>query len=135
MNEITIVTPPNRPGTLAAITQTLSEHSINITQCKVMEDGWQGVIVLTAEPQDEAERVLSEAGYFSVGDQLLLLKIKDAPGQLAKVTSKLMKSEINILSMRFLSRHDGEAIVVMSTDDDQNARKQLDEYLLASPTQ
>lgn len=134
MNEITIVAPPNRPGTLAAITLKLSEHNINITQCKVMEDGWQGVIVLTAEPQDEAVRVLSEAGYFSVGDDLLLLKIKDAPGQLAAVTATLMDSEINILSMRFLSRHDGEAIVVLSTDDDAGARLQLQHHLLASQT-
>lgn len=132
MNEITIVAPPNRPGTLAAITQELSKHNINITQCKVMEDGWQGVIILTAEPQDEAVRVLSEAGYFSVGDDLLLLKIKDAPGQLASVTAKLLESEINILSMRFLSRHDGEAIVVLSTDDDAGARIQLNEHLLES---
>lgn len=132
MSEITIVAPPNRPGTLAAITKTLSEHSINITQCKVMEDGWQGVIVLTAEPHAEAERILSEAGYFSVGDDLLLLKIKDAPGQLAAVTAKLMESEINILSMRFLSRHEGEAIVVLSTDDDAGARTKLSEHLLES---
>ncbi|MEP3478288.1 MAG: ACT domain-containing protein [Fuerstiella sp.] len=132
MNEITIVAPPNRPGTLAAITQTLSENEINITQCRVMEDGWQGVILLTAEPHDEAERVLSEAGYFSVSDDLLLLKIKDAPGQLAAVTAKLMKCEINILSMKFLSRHDGEAIVVMSTDDDAGARIQLKQHLLES---
>lgn len=130
MNEITIVAPPNRPGTLAAITQKLSEHDINITQCKVMEDGWQGVIIISAEPHDEAERVLSEAGYLSVGDDLLLLKIKDAPGQLAAVTAKLMDSEINILSMRFLSRNAGEAIVVLSTDDDPGARIQLKNHLL-----
>lgn len=132
MNEITIVAPPNRPGTLAAISQKLGEHGINITGCRVVEDGWHGVIVLQAEPEEEAVRVLTEAGYFSIGDDLLLLKIKDAPGQLAAVTAKLMDASINILSMRFLSRHDGDAIVVLSTDDDVEARQQLAEHLLES---
>jgi hypothetical protein len=130
MNEITIVTPPNRPGTLAGITKELSKHDINITQCKVMEDGWRGVIILSAEPHDDAVRILSEAGYSSIDGNMLLLKIEDAPGQLAAVTAKLLDSDINILSMRFLSRHDGEAIVVMSTSKDEAARGLLAEHLL-----
>lgn len=135
MNEIKIVAPPGRPGTLAAIAKTLSQHSINITQCKAMEDEWQGLILLSAEPHDDAVRVLSEAGYLSVDDDLLLLRIPDAPGQLAAVTAELMESNINILSMRFLSRNEGQAIVVMSTDNNSACRSLLKGHLLDTDSQ
>jgi hypothetical protein len=62
MKQITIVTPSGRPGTLADIAERLAARGVNIVDIDATDDHAHGVILLQAEPYDEALRALAEGG-------------------------------------------------------------------------
>ena len=77
MKEITLVTPPDRPGTLADIAEVLAARGINITEMEVIDDHIHGIIRLQAQPYDEALRALTEAGHHALSEEVLLIRIPD----------------------------------------------------------
>jgi len=131
MKQITIITPPDRPGTLADITERLAARNINIVGISASDDDHvHGVIFLEAEPYDEALRVLAEAGYHAISEDLLAIRIKDEPGALAKVSARFREPQINIHSMRFARRDGGWATVILTTSDNERARTLLADCLV-----
>ena len=125
MKEITIITPPDRPGTLADITELLAAHQVNITDMEVMEDEVHGIIRLMAAPYDLALRLLSEAGYHALSEDVLLIRLKDEPGAIAKVAARFREPAVNVTSLRILRRVGGWATVGLSTSDNALARTLL----------
>lgn len=130
MKEITIITPPDRPGTLADITELLAARKVNITDMEVMEDEAHGLIRLMAEPYDVALRALTEAGHRALSDEVLLIRIKDEPGAIARVASRFREPPVNVTSLRILRRHAGWATVGLSTSDNALARTLLADCLV-----
>ena len=130
MREITIVTPPDRPGTLADIAERLAARNINITDMEVIDDHAHGVIRLQADPYDEALRVLADAGYQALSEEVLLLRIRDEPGAIARVAARFREPPINVNALRILRRGDGWATVALSTSDNVAARKLLADCLV-----
>src|SRR5688500_12522499 len=117
MKEITIIVPPDRPGTVADIAERLAVRGINIDQMNVIDDHSHGVIRLEASPYDEALRVLSDAGYNAMSEDVIVIRIKDEPGAMAKVAARFREPQINIHAMRFARREGGSAVVMLATSD------------------
>jgi hypothetical protein len=130
MKQITIITPPDRPGTVADVAERLAGRGVNIVQIDVSDDHAHGVIFLEAEPYDEALRVLAEAGYQAISEELLAIRIKDEPGALAKVASRFREPCINIHAMRIVRRDGGWATVILSTNANDRARRLLADCLV-----
>lgn len=130
MKQITIITPPDRPGTLADVTERLAARGVNIEDIDATDDHVHGVIVLRAEPYDAALRALAEGGYNAVGEDVLLIRIPDEPGALARIAARFREPGININAMRFVRRDRGWASVLISTDDDAKARELLSDCLV-----
>ena len=130
MKEITIVTPPDRPGTLADIAGRLAARNINITDMEVIDDHAHGVIRLQAEPYDEAMRVLTDAGWHALSEEVLLLRLKDEPGAIARVAARFREPQINVNALRILRRNAGWATVALSTSDNAKARALLADCLV-----
>lgn len=125
MKEITIIVPPDRPGTVADIAERLAARGVNIEQMDVTDDHAHGLIRLEATPYDEALRVLADAGYNAVSEDVIVIRIKDEPGAIAKVAGRFREPQININAMRFARREGGWAIVILSTNDNARARELL----------
>jgi len=130
MKEITIITPPDRPGTLADITELLAAESVNITDMEVMEDEVHGIIRLVAAPYDVALRSLTEAGYHALSEDVLLIRLKDEPGAIAKIAARFREPAVNVTSLRILRRVGGWATVGMSTSDNALARTLLTDCIV-----
>jgi hypothetical protein len=130
MKQITIIVPPDRPGTIADVAELLGARGINIDQCEVTDDHAHGVIRLEASPYDETLRVLAEAGYNAVSEEVIVIRIVDEPGALAKVAARFREPQINVNAMRFARRDHGSAIVILSTSDNARARTFLADCLL-----
>jgi hypothetical protein len=130
MKQITVITPPDRPGTLADIAERLAARGVNILDIDATDDHAHGVILLSAEPYDEALRALTDAGYHAVSEDALVVRLKDEPGGLARVAARFREPRINITTMRFLRRDGGWATVVLSTDDNARARELLADCLV-----
>jgi hypothetical protein len=130
VKQITVITPPDRPGTVADIAERLGSRGINILEMDVTDDHAHGVILLQAEPYDEALRALADGGYHAVSEEVLVIRIKDEPGALAKVAARFREPQINISAMRIVRRDGGWASVILSTNDNERARTLLADCLV-----
>lgn len=130
MKQITIITPPNQAGTLADVADLLAKQEINILDMEVLDDQTHAVIILHAEPHDLALRVLAEARYHAVSDDLLVIRIADQPGGLARIAARFREPALNIRSMRIARRDHGWATVILATDDNERARGLLEDCLV-----
>ena len=130
MKQITIIVPPGRPGTLADIAERLAARGVNITGLDATDDHAHGVIFLAAEPYDEALRTLAEGGYHAMSEEVLVIRLQDEPGALARVAARMREPNINIQAMRILRRDGGWVSVVLSTNDNALARALLADCLV-----
>jgi len=130
MKQITIITPPDRPGTLADIAERLATRGVNILQIDASDDHAHGVVFLEAEPYDEALRALADGGYHAISEEVLAIRIKDEPGALAKVAARFREPQINIHAMRIVRRDGGWASVILSTNNNEKARTLLSDCLI-----
>ncbi|MBM3492715.1 MAG: hypothetical protein FJX72_00105 [Armatimonadetes bacterium] len=129
MKQITIITPPGRPGTLADIAERLAARSVNIVDIDATDDHAHGVVVLRAEPYNAALRALADGGYNAVGEEVLVVRIPDEAGALAKIAARFREPQINIDAMRIVRRDGGWASVLISTSDNARARELLADCL------
>lgn len=130
MKQITVMVPPKRPGTLAEVAELLAARKVNIIDIDATDDHAHGVIVLRAEPYDEALRALADGGYHALGEEVLLIRIPDEPGALARIAARFREPGININAMRFVRRDGGWASVLVSTGDNARAREILADCLV-----
>lgn len=130
MKQITVITPANQAGTLADLAGHLAAQQVNIEDMEVLDDHTHAVFILHAEPHDLALRVLAEAGYHAVSDDLLVIRIEDQPGGVARIAARFREPALNIRSMRIARRDHGWATVILSTDDNSRARELLGDCLV-----
>jgi len=62
--------------------------------------------------------------------EMLVVKVKDAPGALSDLSKKLQKAKINIESIYLLTRGDGHSLDALMVDKPKKAKKVLAEYLV-----
>ncbi|NLI00773.1 MAG: ACT domain-containing protein [Chthonomonadales bacterium] len=130
MKQITIITQANRPGTLADIAERLAARNVNILDIDATDDHAHAVVVLRAEPYNEALRALADGGYHAVGEEVLVIRIPDEAGALAKLAARFREPQININAMRIVRRDGGWASVLISTDDNARAKEILADCLV-----
>ena len=131
MQQLTVTTPPSSPGLLAEVCRALADAEINITDIDVVEDRRKAVIVLQAEPMDQAERVLQDEGFSVQTQQTLVIRLNNHPGAIAPVTERLKQEGLNVRSMHVLQRRDGgQTLLTLHTSDNDAARQVLSEILV-----
>jgi hypothetical protein len=86
----------NKPGRLASIAGLMAEHGINIRVLSVVDNIEQGVIRLIPSDPQTCKRLLQDAHYFVVEADVLVLILKDNPGQLETVCRALDAAGVNI---------------------------------------
>lgn len=124
MQRITVVAP-NKFGVLADVTYVLAAQGIDITSIAADTVGSEGVIHIDLEEVDRALRILAGSGYAAVSEDVLLARIKDRPGAVAEISSRLRDANIDIRGLNMVQRDDGWAVVAISTNDNAAARSVL----------
>ena len=129
MKQITIVTLAQN-GIVADISSKLGEAGINMESIDAFAvRGWD-IVQLTVDDYNHALHVLRDAGYDAITEDAVVIHIKDQPGALATVTQRLLTAGIEMRSMRFLHRKDGEALVAISMDRTDDALRLIDDLLV-----
>ena len=119
VNRITriVVIANNEVGVIADITAILANAGINLESINTEVSSQQEAVILTTDNSDRALYVLNQAGYKAVGDEVLVLRLRDEPGALAQVAENLKQAGVNIQSMHILNRHGGYAMIALTTND------------------
>ena len=129
MNRI-IVMARNEVGVIADISKVLAEKGLNIETISAEALGDKGVVTLTTDDYDEALRTLTEAGFKTVADEALVLRLKDEPGALAKVAERFKDAGVNLQSLHIVDRRGGYTTVALTADDRDRAEALVDKEAL-----
>lgn len=86
----------NKPGRLATIAALMAEHGINIRDLCVVDNIEQGVIRLIPSDPQACRALLQQSHYFVIEADVLVLILKDNPGQLETVCRALDAVGVNI---------------------------------------
>ena len=97
-----VVIANNEAGVIADIAGALAERDINIETISAEAIGEKGAITLTADDHDGALRALTDAGFKTVSDESLVLRLQDEPGALARLAERFKQAGVNIRSLHFL---------------------------------
>ena len=127
VNRITriVIMADNQVGAIADITTILADAGVNLESINTQENNRQGAVIVTTDNSDRALYALNQAGYKAVGDEVLVLQVPDRTGALASVAQRLKDARVNIQSMHILNRHDGRAMIALTTDDQDRAQEAI----------
>lgn len=128
MDQITVVTKDS-VGALADISYILGKAKINIDSLSTIALSGKVVLVFIIKDPKKAKSVLENNGYTVLESEILVLKLKDEPGQLSKMSALLSKQKINILNLYFIAREKGKSVVALRVDKYAKAKKLLKPYL------
>jgi len=111
----------NRPGTLAEVTDALSEGGIDLRFLTVAETGEFGILRLIVTDPDSTVSTLSKAGYTSVETEVVAVEIEDEPGTLNRLARTTGEAGINIeyLYVFVVNPHKSAVAIVRSDDPER----------------
>ena len=112
-----IIIVDDRVGVLANITGVLAGAGINIESMDAEVAGQRGAVLMTVNETDHALSLLNQAGYKAVGEDTVVLRLRDEPGSLARVADRLKQAEVNIQNLHILGRQDGYSLIALTTND------------------
>ena len=121
-----IVIVPNEAGALAQVTEALGEAKINIETIDGRLAGELGVVSLSTSDDDAALRALLEANLRAITSDSVIFRLPDRPGALAGVARLFGDHQLNVRTIHIVHRLGGQAVVAVTTDDDNRARSLLD---------
>ncbi|MGZ6256413.1 MAG: ACT domain-containing protein [Candidatus Limnocylindria bacterium] len=120
-----IVELPNRPGSLAKVTEAVAERGINITAVAGATSGELGSVSFTTDDESGTRNALGEKGWVYREVPLVHTSLEHRPGALAAAARKLADAGINVEVM-FVSGMDGEKVEVsFGVDTPEAAQRAL----------
>ena len=129
MKQITVVVA-DKVGVLAELSYLLGKAHVNIEAISAEVQGGKSVINLVVSDERKAEAILKSNGYHVLAGEMLVVKVKDAPGALSDISKKLQKARINIESIYLLTRGDGYSLDALMVDKPKKAKKVLADYIV-----
>ena len=118
----------NKQGELVNITETLSENGINIRALSVAETQDFGMLRLIVNDDEAAKKVLDQEGYITKVNEVVGVKIGDAPGKLSAALGVLDEKKINMDYLyAFMARTEKHAYVVIRVENNEVAEKALED--------
>ncbi len=117
----------NKQGAVVTITDTLSQHDINIRALSIAETQEFGILRLIVNDEVTAKDILEKEGYLIKITNVVGVKIGDAPGKLSAALAVLDKNGINIEYLyAFMARTEKHAYVVIRVEDNNAAETALE---------
>src|SRR3989339_1778857 len=106
----------DKVGLLADISYILGKSRVNIDSLHVDVIAKKSIITLLVKDREKAKEVLEAAGYKITEENTVVIKLKDEPGQLSKITNILAQDGVNINNVSMLSRDGTDTILAVSVD-------------------
>jgi hypothetical protein len=114
---------PNRPGVLANLSNKLGKAGINIEGISGTQYHDKVVLHLLFDKDEEAAALLAKNNFTVTSSrEVLVVKIKDKPGELGKLAQKMANAEVNIDFIYVASN----SRLVLGVDDPEKAIVALD---------
>lgn len=116
----------NRPGGLAALSETLASRGVDLRAIGGGGIGDVGHVILTTADDPTTRSVLEEGGYTFIEGESILAEVDDRPGGMAHIARDLADAGVNIHGHLFLGRWGDRAMFAFVVDDPDRARPILE---------
>ncbi len=113
----------NKSGELARVTEVLQKEGVNIRSIST-EPKAEVVRLVTSDPE-KTRKGLSQSNMQFSERNLLVAKLEDRPGELARISSALAKEGINIDAAYMLDKNSTHVHVALAVSDEDKARNIL----------
>lgn len=112
----------NKPGTMAELTEVLSDHNVDMRALSLAETSDFGIARIITDDVYNTMQVLKEAGYVCSLTKVLAVAIPDTPGALAKVIRCLGDNGVNVEYIyAFITRKKDLAYMIFRVEDNEKA--------------
>jgi len=128
MEQLTIVVE-DKVGVLADISYLFGKAKINIDSISAVSLSGKAVITFFVKDAARANAFLKSNGYKVLESEIMVLRLKDEPVQLSKLSSLLVKEKVNILNLYFIAKEKGTSLLALRVDKPKKAKKLLAPYL------
>ena len=126
-----VILSEQRPNIVADVTIALGERGLNIGTIDGETFQGIGVVRLSVADVDLALRILRDAGFHAFSEEVLLVRLEDKPGALARVARRLKDAGVELSSLRLVSRDGDQGVAALSCSDPARARELLRDELLS----
>ncbi|MFA6907562.1 MAG: hypothetical protein WC263_01925 [Candidatus Micrarchaeia archaeon] len=123
------VVAEDKVGLLADISYILGKARINIDSLSAEVQGNKCLIDLSVKDEARATSLLTSNGYQVLKADVLVVKIKNEPAQMAQFAARLAKEKINTLSMRLITKEGGYDTYALQVDHTAKAKRALAPYM------
>lgn len=128
MEQLTIVVD-DKVGLLADISYILGKSKINIESLSVVSMEKKAILTFFVKDAARASALLASNGYKVLENEVIVVKLKDEPGTLSRLTQLLSKEKLNILNLYFVAKDKGESILAVKLDKPSKAKRVLAPFM------
>ena len=86
----------NRKGTLSALATFLGKHGINIYGMTLADTEGHGYARLIVDDTEKARQLVEDSGELVAAREVLLIRVANEPGELARMLEALAQRNLNI---------------------------------------
>lgn len=86
----------NRKGTLSALATFLGKHGVNIYGLTLADTEGHGYARLIVDDTEKARQLVEDAGELVAAREVLLIRVANEPGELARMLEALAEHNLNI---------------------------------------
>ena len=86
----------NRKGTLSALATFLGKHGINIYGLTLADTEGHGYARLIVDDTEKARQLVEDSGELVAAREVLLIRVANEPGELARMLAALAQHNLNI---------------------------------------
>ena len=114
----------NKPGQVAKVAATLARAKVNIEAISVVDSAEVGVVRLITSSNAKARAALKKAGLNAVQTPVIITKLPNEPGALAKAARKLAAAKVNVEYIYGSAARKGQpSTIVIGVSDIERAAK------------
>ncbi|MDR1108738.1 MAG: ACT domain-containing protein [Spirochaetaceae bacterium] len=119
----------NNAGRLAEVTRLLARGGINIRAISIADTADFGILRLIVDNDEEAQRILTAAGFTTRQTSVAAVEIDDTPGSLARVMEVFQESNVNIEYLyASLEGKTGKAVVIFKLENFEKGLKIIEDH-------
>lgn len=115
----------NKVGKLAEICEVIAKGNINIRAVATESKNGTGVIKLITEDEDSTRTLLNDAGLDFKEFEIVDARLRDKPGELAKMSRALANLGVDIESIFLLGKDRGTTEIAFKVSNLKEAREIL----------
>jgi len=112
----------DRLGELARVTELMAQFGINIVAIASETAGPQPLVRIVTEDQASTRKALERSGREFSEQDILVVKLIDRPGELAKISRRLAKGGVNVESIYIFSKNDGKTELALAVNNLDKAK-------------